>query len=100
MHDLTLSTRSPDAITAALNGTDATITDITALTSRLSAEAAAQGVDALDPDDLHDHASAAASDANNGGLDAQITLLLNLGWTEQDIRKELNLPPSAPAPTP
>lgn len=99
MHDLHLSTQHPDAITTALRGTDATITDTTALASRLSAEAQAHGLD-LDPEDLHDHASAAASNANNGGLDAQITLLLNLGWTEQDIRTELKLPLPASTSTP
>lgn len=46
-----------------------------------------KGIESSSLDDLvHDAASKAASDANNGGLESQLTFLTDtLDWTEEDI---------------
>lgn len=49
------------------------------------------GLESAHLDELvHDAASNAASDANNGGLDAQLHFLTEtLGWTEEAVKNAL-----------
>ena len=52
--------------------------------------AAGYGADHLD-DIVHDAASKAATEANNGGLKDQIVFLGSLGWSEKQILEAVNL---------
>lgn len=58
---------------------------------QLKTDLISQGYESAHLDDIvQDAASALASDANNGGMDAQLSFLVEkCGWSEADIIKAL-----------
>lgn len=50
-----------------------------------------KGIESFQLDEIvHDAANKAASDANNNGIEGQITFLTDtLGWSEEDVKETL-----------